>query len=66
MFVDIYILSAGPTVIYGEGNLIKNNVEGSSVSTVRKAGLVSGNELPRSVMWCGRKDCARKGKLIFS
>lgn len=65
--MDIYILSAGPTIVYGEGNLIKkNSVGGSSVYTVRKAGLVSGNELPLSVTWCGRKDCARKGKPIFS
>jgi len=63
--MDIYILSAGLTVIYGEGNLIKNNVDASSVSTVRKSGIVSGNELPLSVMWCGRKDSARRDKPIF-
>lgn len=66
MFVDIYILCAGPTVIYGEKDLIKNpNVDGSSVSTVRKAEIVSENELPLPITWRGRKECARRHKPIF-
>lgn len=51
MFMDIYTLSASPTVIYGEGNLIKNNVDSSSVPTVRKAGIVSENNC--HFLWCG-------------